>query len=236
MYGGRRVNRRQVSPVSPLIVDVVDPLPPFTIAYVDPVPPPEGEAVAGAEPEKFLNHERKINAFTQPNEEWFRSVLSLSGLKDLYMISYTTVNHKMLNELVERWNSETSLFYLPHGEMSITLDDVSCLLHLSIRGRFLDHDRMAKDEAPEIMIEYLGVDPGEAMDELDKIRGAHARFVYLKKVYEDALLSAHQADGDDEPVALHTSYALRVYLLYLVGTTIFMDKSVTYTDVIYEYN
>lgn len=41
-----------------------------------------------------------------------------------------------------------------------------------------------------MMAEYLGADPREAMNELDKTRGVHARFVYLKKVYEDALLSA----------------------------------------------
>ena len=82
--------------------------------------------------------------------------------------------------------------------MSITLDDVSCLLHLPIRGRFLDHGRMTKDEALEMMVEYLGADLGEVMDELDKTRGDRARFVYLKKVYDDALLSAQQDDGDDE--------------------------------------
>ncbi|XP_050918888.1 uncharacterized protein LOC127136367 [Lathyrus oleraceus] len=48
------------------------------------------------------------------------------------------------------------------------------------------------------MVEYLGADPGEAMDELDKIRGAHVIFVYLKKVYKNALMSAQQTESDDE--------------------------------------
>ncbi|CAL5208185.1 unnamed protein product [Lathyrus oleraceus] len=103
--------------------------------------------------------------------------------------------------------------------MSITLNDVSCLLHLPNMGRFLDHWRMTKGEALEMMLEYRGADPGEVMDELDKTRGTHARFVYLEKVYEDVLLSAQQAD-DDEKVALHKSHVLRAYLLYLVGTAI----------------
>lgn len=81
-------------------------------------------------------------------------------------------------------------FYLLHGEMSIALNDVLCLLHLPIRERFLDHGRMTKDEALKVMVEYLGDDLGEAMYELDKTRGVHAIFVYLEKVYEDALLSA----------------------------------------------
>lgn len=128
---------------------------------------------------------------------------------------------------------ETSSFHLPCGEMSIILDDVSWFPHLPIMGRFLDHERMTKGEALEVMVEYLRDDPEEAMEELDKIRGAQARFVYLKKVYEDAILSAQQADGDDEQVALHKSYALRAYLFYLVGTGIFVDKSPTYIYVVY---
>lgn len=31
----------------------------------------------------------------------------------------------------------------------------------------------------------------------------------------------------------HIMYAMRAYLLYLVGTTIFMDKSAIYVDVLY---
>lgn len=56
------------------------------------------------------------------------------------------VNHRMLNAFVERWHSKTSSFHLSHGEMSITLDDVSYLLHLPINGRFLDHESMTKNE------------------------------------------------------------------------------------------
>lgn len=41
--------------------------------------------------------------------------------------------------------------------MSITLDDVSCLLHLPIRGKPLDHWRINKDEALELMVNYLEV-------------------------------------------------------------------------------
>lgn len=40
--------------------------------------------------------------------------------------------------------------------MSITFDDVSCLLHLLIRGKLLDHERIRKDQALELMVDYLG--------------------------------------------------------------------------------
>lgn len=73
--------------------------------------------------------------------------------------SCVTVNHVMLNAFMERRHTETSLFHLPFGEMSITLDDVSCLLHLLIRGKLLDHRRISRDEALNMMVECLGVDP-----------------------------------------------------------------------------
>lgn len=48
---------------------------------------------------------------------------------------YGTINHDILSVFVEIWHTETSSFHLPHGEMSITLDDAPCLLHLSITGK-----------------------------------------------------------------------------------------------------
>lgn len=122
-------------------------------------------------PQKFINHERKITGFPQPNEDWFQEVLSLSGMKDLCMTAYTAVNHGMLNAFVERCHSKTLSFHLPLDEMSITVDDVSCLLYLLIMGRLLDHWRITKDEALEMMKDYLGVGPGEVNRELDRTNG-----------------------------------------------------------------
>lgn len=149
------------------------------------------------------------------------------------MTGYSTTNHVILNAFVERWHSETSSFYIPLGEMFITLDDVSCLLHLLIRGRLLDHGRITKDEELEMMVDHLRDNSEEAKDELDRTRGAHAMFEYLMKIYETEILRAEQPASDYEQVGLHIAHAIRAYLLYLVGTSIFMDKSSSYTDVVY---
>lgn len=61
-------------------------------------------------------------------------MMQLSGMGDLCMINYVTVNHGMLSVFVERRHSETSSLHLSHLEMYITLDGVSWLLHLPIRG------------------------------------------------------------------------------------------------------
>lgn len=51
-----------------------------------------------------------------------------------------------------------SSFHLPIGDMTITLDDVSCLLHLPIRGRLLDHKNIGREEVVDMMVTHLGVD------------------------------------------------------------------------------
>lgn len=95
---------------------------------------------------KIINHERKITDLLQPTNEWFQVALSLSRMKDLHKTDYVMVNHMMLNVFVERRHIETSSFHLALCEMSITLDDVSCLLHLPIKEKLLDHKMIGKDE------------------------------------------------------------------------------------------
>ncbi|KAI5415224.1 hypothetical protein KIW84_040606, partial [Lathyrus oleraceus] len=95
------------------------------------------------------------------------------------------------------------------------------------------HGRITKDEVLEMMIDHIGDGLREANHKLDKAKGAHARFNYIKKIYTVELHRAHQALSDDEQVKFHKAHAMRAYILYLVDTSIFMDKSVTYTDVIY---
>lgn len=84
------------------------------------------------------------------------------------MTDYIMVNHGMLNALVERWHTETSLFHLSLCEIYITLDDVPCLLHLLIRGKLLDHGRITKGETLEMMVHYLGVNLEVSMSEFEK--------------------------------------------------------------------
>lgn len=59
-----------------------------------------------------------------------------AGLRDLQFTPMKIVNHELLSAFVERWHPETSSFHLPFGEMTITLDDVSSLLHLPVYGSF----------------------------------------------------------------------------------------------------
>lgn len=96
------------------------------------------------------------------------------------MTSYITINHGMQSAFVERRNFEISYFYLPHGEMSITLDNVSCLLHLLIRGILLDHNKINRVNVLDMMVTYLGLEQKDALKEIEDTRGCHVRFGFLE--------------------------------------------------------
>lgn len=80
---------------------------------------------------------------------------------------------------------------------------------------------------------YLGVDIEDSLKELEDTRGCHARFIFLKNLHIHHLDATMESDGDDARVMHHRAYALRSYLMYLVDTSIFVDKGAYYVDLVY---
>jgi len=81
----------------------------------------------------------------------------------LVFLGYATVPHALLMTLCDRWHPETSTFHMPTGEMTVTLDDVACLMHVSIEGRILAHrKKMSRHDGVELLVEHLGVSNSEA--------------------------------------------------------------------------
>ena len=74
------------------------------------------------------------------------------------------------------------------GEMTITLDDVSNLLHLPIVGQFYTYQTLDADAVNDLLVEFLRVDRGVASEETRHCRRAHVRLSWLVNVYEDACL------------------------------------------------
>ncbi|CAK8576706.1 unnamed protein product [Lathyrus sativus] len=62
--------------------------------------------------------------------------ISRSGLSSLQRTSLIKIDTNLVSAFAERCHLETSSFHMPFAEMTITLDDVSCLLHLPIMGVF----------------------------------------------------------------------------------------------------
>jgi hypothetical protein len=61
----------------------------------------------------------------------------------------------------------------------VTLDDVSCLLHLSNEGRLPDHEYVNKEEGTKLMVDLFGADPTDIEKEMVKTKGLHVRNTYL---------------------------------------------------------
>jgi len=168
--------------------------------------------------------------------QWWQNKLQGTSLGWLQDTSYSLIDHGLICAFVERWHEETSSFHLPFGEMTVTLDDVACLLHLPIDDVFLSHGSISRDEAVEWMVTYLGSDLGDALKEVEKTKGAHCQFGYLERIFKERL--KEQRDlvieyGVTEEVRMLRDQCVCIYLLYLVGITIFTDKSQWAVDVVY---
>jgi hypothetical protein len=81
----------------------------------------------------------------------------------------------------------------------VTLDDVSCLLHLPINGMLLSHEAMTQNNAVEWMVEHMGIDPGQALVEVTRTKGAHCPFSYLRRIFKERML---------EQLALETKHGV----------------------------
>ncbi|CAJ2666283.1 unnamed protein product [Trifolium pratense] len=70
----------------------------------------------------------------------------------------------------ERWHVDTSTFHMPSGEITVTLDDVSCRLHLPVTGLLLDHTPISKDQGEQVLTNLLGAEPADAHSEVAKTK------------------------------------------------------------------
>jgi len=116
------------------------------------------------------------------NQEWFWGPLRVSGLHDLVYTRYATVPHALLMTLCERWHAETNSFHLPVGDMTITLDEVACLMHLPIEGRMLSHPKnmYGADEA-NLMVRHLGVTQAEVVKNCNEEYNGYISYKVLRE-------------------------------------------------------
>jgi len=97
--------------------------------------------------------------------------------------------------------------------MSISLDDVSFLLHIPIMGRFPICYNLEFGEVVEVLVDLLGVESSHGKKEMRQLRCQHVRPSWLRDVYEQSCEAGMW------------EYAVRAYLLHLVRCTIFTNKS-----------
>ena len=64
-------------------------------------------------------------------------IIKSVGLEGLFRAPSREIDHCLISALVERWRPKTHIFHLPHGEMSITLEDMEVIFELPIDGEVL---------------------------------------------------------------------------------------------------
>ncbi|XP_052723805.1 protein MAIN-LIKE 1-like [Vigna angularis] len=161
---------------------------------------------------KVVTHGKKLKHFGMYHEA-IEPYISMLGLGCLVNLSYEYADHGLIVALSERWHIETNTFHLPIGEMTVTLDDVMNLLHLSIMGQFCEVKELEYDEARSHIMELLGVDHDKASAEMKQSRGPKVRLSWLREVYQECIQQERW------------ECAARAYLLHLLGCTIFTNKS-----------
>ncbi|KAJ3680402.1 hypothetical protein LUZ60_016680 [Juncus effusus] len=103
---------------------------------------------------RFRQHE-----MTVPWDERYKDYFSDACLLQTQRIGFIQWDARLITALRERWRKETHTFHMPHGEMTITLDDVSCLLGLWCDGEALCRNTGGINWTAMIT-ELLGKTPG----------------------------------------------------------------------------
>ncbi|XP_065624735.1 serine/threonine-protein phosphatase 7 long form homolog [Quercus suber] len=142
------------------------------------------------------------------------NIIKALGLEGLLWIPGREIDHGLITTLVERWRPETHTFYMPHGEVSITLQDVEVLLGLPVDGDAITGS--TQKTWTEVCWEFLGFQPIN-QDRHKQLDGQ--RILISRLLGQVAGPLPANAEEDD----VH-KYA-RCYILAVLGDTIFVDKS-----------
>ncbi|KAL0007919.1 hypothetical protein SO802_009421 [Lithocarpus litseifolius] len=62
------------------------------------------------------------------------AIVRLLSLEGLHLVPSIQLDHALIAAFVEQWRPETHIFHLPHGEMTIMLQDVEVIMGLPIKG------------------------------------------------------------------------------------------------------
>ncbi|XP_028090313.1 protein MAIN-LIKE 1-like [Camellia sinensis] len=171
-------------------------------------------------PLKCLNRSRKLAKWlwmspTVQNVRW-RHLVEQSGLNVLIDHTYQHGNKVAISAFVERWHPETNTFHMLDGGMTVTLDVVRTILGIPVTGMALSCPKLTRYEAAELVNASLGVPVNDAFAELVQSCGKSMKLEWLRIGFYEV---------NDTNDANFIEYAARAYLLYLLGCTLFADKS-----------
>lgn len=152
----------------------------------------------------------------------FRTIIEESGLFPIVHTCYRSVNKNLISAFVERWYPETNTFHMPFGEITITLDDVASLLHIPVEGKPVQSLTCDMEQAVNMVSKYLGLSNAEARLEMNERVGYKLSLSMLFDRFKDV---------SDEWNDRRVRRAARAYLLFLLGSTLFADKSKSHVHI-----
>ncbi|KAH1214299.1 Protein MAIN-LIKE 1 [Glycine max] len=148
--------------------------------------------------------------------------MNQSRLVDLATTWYHATNRGLVNVLLERQHQEVSSFHLSVKEMTITLDDVSCLFLFLVISKPIDHVPLFFNiKAVKILLmSHLGILIVTKASTAANA-GVRVRLTWLEDLYRRYVESGFYV------------WAATTYLLHLINNMIFGDKYTTHVHVSY---
>ncbi|KAF1864301.1 hypothetical protein Lal_00029459 [Lupinus albus] len=160
------------------------------------------------EPSKDVIRMRHVNNFDE--EPLLNDILQLTGFSKLSSLRSFNIDPCLITALVERWRPETHTFHLPHGECTITLEDVSLQIGVNVNGLPLAGPTYF--DWNEICEELLGKVPSDEQD----MRGCELKLTWLFDNFETL---------PPRPTQLQKEQFCRARILYMIGGELLPDKS-----------
>ncbi|CAL0316475.1 unnamed protein product [Lupinus luteus] len=151
---------------------------------------------------------RHINIFQE--QPLLHDLLEIAGFGQLSRLPSFNIDASLITAIVERWRPETHTFHLPTGECTITLEDVSMQLGISVNGlpvtgpTFFDWN--------ELCHELLGKIPIEGKD----MRGCELKLLWLIQNFSTL---------PTNPSQLQLEQYCRAHILHIIGGELIPDKS-----------
>ncbi|XP_057733938.1 serine/threonine-protein phosphatase 7 long form homolog [Arachis stenosperma] len=127
--------------------------------------------------------------------------------------------HPLLAALVERWRPETHTFVMPVGEITVTLEDVAYIFGLPIDGEAVSGwTDSSADFVRSQSYAIFGREP-----EVSSSSKSYIKLAWVRRV------------RDAEPLDTEDSIRryVRCHIFYLLGSTLFADKSTAYAHAKY---